>query len=57
MIILNGTPALTGRWALPPHKDSFLSVDALVCGGAANKAPDSLELKDRAVEVVGHYDQ
>lgn len=29
----------------------------LVCGGAAKKAPDSSVLKDRAVEVVGHYSQ
>lgn len=50
------------------HKASFLSVDAIFFvegtlgggggagGGAAKKGPDSLALKDRAIEVVGHCD-
>lgn len=33
VIIPTGTPALTGRWALSPHKASFLSVDAILFVG------------------------
>lgn len=49
----------TDRQVGPLSPQSLLSFCGchLVCGGAANKAPDSSVLKDRAVEVVGHYGQ
>lgn len=37
VIILSGTVALKGRWAVSLHKDSFLSADAILFVGELPK--------------------